>query len=102
MGGVTCTTEDVTPTELKTDIGTFVIWEKVVASTGVKVPLPLAAGEPPTTLTITSVATMTTTSPMASHVKSPAGRPLEVFTGLAGGRFPPLRPEACVAGRLAA
>ena len=38
---------------------------------------------------------MTTTSPIASHVKSPAGRPLEDFTGaLVGARL-----AAWVAGR---
>jgi hypothetical protein len=68
----------------------------VVASTGENDPLPLAAGEPLNTFTSTSVATMTTTRPIASHVKSPAGRPLEDFTGaFAGARL-----AACVAGRL--
>ena len=58
---------------------------KVVESTGETVPLLVAAGELLMTLTSTSVATTTTTSPIASQVKSPAGRPLEDFTGALAG-----------------
>ena len=96
-GGVTFTTWDVAPTVLKSDVGIFVIWANVVGSIGENAPLPPAElGPPLATLMMTRVATMTTTSPIESHVKSPAGRPLEAF---AGGRVG-VRLAAWVAGRL--
>jgi hypothetical protein len=56
---------------------------------------PVDPGPPLATLMMTRVATMTTTSPIASHENSPAGRPLEDFAGgRAGARL-----AACVAGR---
>jgi hypothetical protein len=98
MGAVTCTAWEVTPTALKTDIGTPVIWANVVGSTGENDDLPGVEGELLRTLMSTSATTMTTTSPIASHVNSPAGRPLEAFlVGRTGVRL-----AACVAGRLEA
>jgi hypothetical protein len=74
-GGVTRATGDVTPTVLKTDMGTWVTSATVVGSAGWN-PVELVLGVvPPVTLMMTSTTTTTTTSPMASQVKSPAGRP---------------------------
>ena len=90
----------MTPTALKTDIGTVVIWANVVGSTGENVDLPGVVGECFKTLISTSAATMTTTRPIASQVNRPAGRPLEARAGgrLFGG--PGGRLAAWVAGRL--
>src|ERR1700722_1216156 len=100
IGAFTCTAWEGTPTVLKTDMGTLVIWATVVASVATHVVLPGVVGDPLKTLMSTSAATMTTTSPMASQVNRPAGRPLEALAGgrvfgRAGGRL-----AAWVAGRL--
>src|SRR5665213_417895 len=54
----------------------------VVASVATHVPELVEVGPPLTTLTMTRAATMTTTTPTATQVKSPAGRPLEAGVDL--------------------
>jgi hypothetical protein len=80
-GGVTGATGVVTPTALKTDAGTLVSSLTMAGLVAWKPALPLGSVEPPVNLMITSPATTSTTSPTASQVKRPAGRPPRALTG---------------------
>ncbi len=66
---------------LKTDAGTVVSAVRFAALMGEKLEEPVLVVPPLATLMITRAATTMTTSPTASHVKSPAGRPPRAFTG---------------------
>jgi len=77
IGFATGAAPEVTPTLLKTDAGIVVNCDTIADDVGVSEPV-FDEALPLVTLTTTSAATTTRTTPTAIQVKRPAGRPADV------------------------